>query len=311
MNDISGSDKILTADLHRRLGHPMVLLLLTGFIWAGNTIAGRLLVGESSPMATTTFRWLISFLLLSLFVRNDVIAMLPLFRTRALYLFVMGLIGFTGFNAIYYYAAQFTYAVNLGIMQSSTPIFVMLGAALVQKIRVTPGQVVGLIAGIVGVLWVASAGRWEVIRTLDFNRGDVMILAVSALYASYSLGLKHRPETISGIGFFAAMAAVAVLTSLPLLALEMAQGTFKWPTLKGWIIIAWVGIFPSLLAQIWYIRAIAALGPTRSGFIFNLIPVFAALQAVVLLGEPFGWHHAIGLTLVLGGIAWAEKHKGH
>ncbi len=295
--------------LLQRLAHPMVLLLLTGFIWAANTVAGRLLVGEASPMAITTLRWLISFASLSLFVRADVRSMLPLLTQRPLYLLVMGIIGFTAFNAVYYYAARFTYAVNLGIMQASTPIFVMLGAALVQKIPVTWGQIIGVVAGIVGVVWVASGGRMETLLGLDFNRGDVMILLVSALYAGYSLGLKHRPEGISGIGFFSAMALVAVLTSLPLLALEIAVGAFQWPTLKGWLIIAWVGLFPSLIAQVFYIKAIAALGPTRSGFIFNLIPVFAAIQAVVILGEPFGAHHAIGLALVLGGIAWAEKHK--
>lgn len=295
--------------LLQRIGHPMVLLLLTGFIWAGNTVAGRLLVGEASPMAVTTLRWLISFACLSLFARKDVMSMLPLLRQRPFYLLAMGISGFTAFNAIYYYAAKFTYAVNLGIMQSSTPIFVMLGAALVQKLTVSWGQVAGLIAGIIGVVWVASGGQMETLIALDFNRGDVMIFLVSALYAGYSLGLRHRPEGISGIGFFSAMALVAVLTSLPLLALEVAYGAFQWPTLKGWLIIAWVGLFPSLIAQVFYIRSIAALGATRSGFIFNLIPVFAAIQAVVLLGEPFGWHQAIGLVLVLGGIAWAERHK--
>ena len=51
------------------------------------------------------------------------------------------------------------------------------------------------------------------------------------------------------------------------------------------------------------------VGAARAGFLFNAIPVFAAVMAVAILGEPFGWHHAIGLVLVLGGIAWAERHK--
>jgi drug/metabolite transporter (DMT)-like permease len=291
------------------MARPFLLLCLTALAWAGNTIAGRLAVGEVSPMALTTLRWVISFLLMSLFVRADVARALPLFRTRPLYLLVMGFIGFTGFNAIYYIAAHHTSAVNLGIMQASTPLFVMAGAVLLGQGRISAGQLAGLVAGTLGVVIVVSTGRLDVLRQLNFNIGDLMLIFISAMYAAYSLGLKHRPAGASGLSFFAAMALVAALTSLPLLAAEAAAGHLKWPTPKGWAIIAYVAVFPSLLAQVWYIRAIEAIGAARAGFIFNVIPIFAALLAVALLGEPLGWHHAVGLALVLGGIAVAERYR--
>ncbi len=288
---------------------PFLLLTLTALAWAGNTIAGRLAVGHVSPMVLVTLRWVISFALMSLFVRADVVGIAPLFRERPLYLTVMGFIGFTGFNAIYYIAAHHTSALNLGIMQSSTPLFVMAGAVMLGQSRVTLGQIVGLALGIIGVMVVVSTGRLSVLANLAFNQGDLMLIFVSAMYAAYSLGLKHRPQGVSGLTFFAAMALVAALTSLPLLAWEMASGTARWPSMQGWLVIAYVAVFPSLLAQIWYIRGVTALGAARSGFIFNVVPVFAAIMAVLMLGEPLGWYHAFGLALVLGGIAWAERHK--
>ena len=291
------------------LKNPYILLTLTTIFWAGNTIAGRLAIGHVSPMGMTCFRWLISFALMSVFIRGEVAQVPALLRQKPVYIIIMGFIGFTGFNAVYYIAAHHTYAVNLGIMQSSTPIFVMLGAALFHHARITAGQVAGLVAGMVGVAVVASTGKLSVLLELDFNRGDVMVLLVSIMYAAYSLGLRHRPAEWSGLAFFAAMAFVAAVTSLPLLAWEMMRGEFIWPTAKGWAVIAYVSVFPSLLAQIWYIRGISMVGAARAGFLFNAIPVFAAVMAVAILGEPFGWHHAIGLVLVLGGIAWAERHK--
>ncbi|HRK25014.1 MAG TPA: DMT family transporter [Beijerinckiaceae bacterium] len=293
--------------ISRLLTNPFLLLTLTALAWAGNTIAGRLAVGEVSPMVLTTLRWVISFTLMGLFVRADVARALPLFRQRPLYLTLMGIIGFTGFNAIYYVAAHYTSAANLGIMQSSTPLFVMIGAVLLGQSQVNLAQVIGLAIGLAGVLIVVTTGRWEVLHNLAFNIGDLLLILISAMYAGYSLGLRHRPQGVPGLTFFAAMALVAAITSLPPLIGEIVAGKAIWPTQRGWLIVAYVAVLPSLLAQVWYIRGVAALGAARSGYIFYAIPVFASVMAVVFLGEPFGWYHAAGLVLVLGGIAFAER----
>lgn len=293
----------------RPLANPYFLLTMTTIFWAGNTIAGRLAIGNVSPMFLTAIRWFLAFSLLAIFYPDIARRAPAMLRERPLYVIIMGIIGFTGFNAIYYIAAHYTYAVNLGIMQASTPIFVMLGAGLFQGARITGGQIAGLLAGLVGVLIVASTGKLSVLMNLDFNRGDLMVLGVSAVYAMYSLGLRYKPKEWEGLALFAAMAMVAAITSLPLLAAEVALGKFFWPTLQGWGVIAFVAVFPSLLAQIWYIKGVQMVGAARAGFLFNAIPVFAAVMSIIILGEPFGWYHAVGLALVIGGIAWAERHK--
>lgn len=260
-------------------------------------------------MAVTALRWIVSFALMSLFVRAEVREIPALLRRRPYYLLAMGVLGFTGFNAIYYYAAHSTTAINLGIMQAATPLFVLTGAALFHGARASPALIAGILAGVVGVIVVVSGGRLETLAALAFNQGDMLIILVGLMYAIYSLGIRDRPQDVSPITFFAAMAFIAAVTSLPLVAVEMALGAFQAPTLKGWAVIAWVAVFPSLLGQIWYIRTVATIGASRAGFIFNMIPIFAAILAVALLGEDFGWHHAIGLALVLGGIAFAERYK--
>lgn len=293
----------------RLFANPYVILTLTTLFWAGNTVAARLAVGHVSPMGLTTFRWLFAYTLMVIFLPKEVAQSFRMLREKPLYLIVMGFVGFTGFNAVYYAAAHHTTAVNIGIMQQSIPVFVMLGAFLIYKARITLGQVTGLVAGIIGVVIVASTGKWSVLRELDFNRGDLMILFIGAVYAGYSLNVRRRPPEWKPFAFFAAMAFVAAVTSLPLLIWEISQGAFITPTAKGWAVIAYVAVCPSLLAQIWYIKGIEMIGAARSGFLFNAIPVFAAVMAVAILGEPFGWYHAVGLTLVIGGIAWAERHR--
>jgi drug/metabolite transporter (DMT)-like permease len=134
------------------------------------------------------------------------------------------------------------------------------------------------------------------------------MLIACLFYAGYTLGLRHRPA-VPGLVFFAAMAVVAFVSSLPLIGLEMAQGAAQFPTPKGWLILLYVAMMPSLLSQIFYIRGVELIGPARAGLFVNLVPVFGALLAVVLLGEPFALYHALGLVLVLGGIWLAERRR--
>jgi drug/metabolite transporter (DMT)-like permease len=172
--------------------------------------------------------------------------------------------------------------------------------------RIRALQATGMLVTLIGVAAVASKGDLEVLRSLALNVGDVWMLIACALYAGYTLGLRNRPS-MPGFVFFTALAVVAFLTSLPLLLLEIASGTVQWPTARGFAVLFYVGLFPSLIAQIFYMRGVELIGPGRAGLFVNLVPVFGALLAVLLLGEPFALYHAAGLVLVLGGIALAER----
>ena len=117
-----------------------------------------------------------------------------------------------------------------------------------------------------------------------------------------------RPK-VSALAFFAAMAIAAFVTSLPPLAVEWATGHAVWPGLEGWAMVAFVGLGPSLLAQLFFMRGVELIGPNRAGLFVNLVPIFGAILAVLLVGEPFGAVQAVALALVLGGIACAERLK--
>ncbi len=288
-------------------GQAYLLLALTALMWGGNAIAGRLAVGEVSPMALTCLRWVIVVAVLLPLLGRQVVTEWPGIRSRWLFTFFMGAFGFTAFNALFYAAAHHTSAVNLTIFQGAIPVLVLLGMALFFGARVIPLQVLGMIVTILGVVLVSVKADLEVLRTLALNIGDVWMLIACLFYAGYTLGLRHRPA-VPGLVFFTAMAVVAFLTSLPLIGLEIAQGTVQWPTPKGWVILLYVGLAPSLVSQVFFIRGVELIGPARAGLFVNLVPVFGALLAVMLLGEPFALYHALGLALVLGGI-WLSERK--
>jgi drug/metabolite transporter (DMT)-like permease len=286
---------------------PMLLLGLTALMWGGNSVAGRLAVGEISPMALVFWRWAIACIPLLIAARPNLKADMEVIRPRWRYVALAGIFGFTAFNALFYIAAHRTSAVNLSILQGLIPGLVVIGAWSFFGIRLRLLQGLGVLVTMAGVVVIAARGDLATLRTLDFNLGDVMMIVATVLYAVYILLLRQRPA-VSSIGLFAAMAVVAFVTSAPLLAIEIAEGAFFWPSAKGVAVLAYVALFPSLIAQIFLIRGVQLIGPSRAGVFVNLVPIFGALLAVALLGEHFALYHAASLCLVLGGL-WLAEHS--
>ena len=284
------------------------LLIVTTWCWGLNAIISRLAVGEISPMQLVTFRWLGVVLLLLVFARRQIIIDWPVLRRHLPFLFLMGSCGFTAFNALFYVAGHYTGAINIGILQGSIPIFVLLGSLLILRHPISAIQGLGVIVTLLGVVIVASRGNLDELAVLAVNRGDLLMLIACFFYAAYSIGLTRRPS-VSALALFAIMATVAWLVSLPLVAFETWQQGWSAPSPTGWFLVMLVTLLPSFVAQISFIHGVALIGPGRAGVFVNLVPVFASIMAVIFLQEVFELYHALALTLVLGGIWLSEIGK--
>ncbi|WP_192913739.1 DMT family transporter [Roseibium sediminis] len=292
----------------RLYGNAILLLTLTTLFWGGNAVAGRLAIGEVSPMVIVTLRWWIVGCVLGISLWPRIRAEWPMMRPYFGRMILMAGFGFIAFNSLFYVAAYTTTAVNIGIIQGSIPILVLIGSVFLFKTPASLAQVLGILTTLLGVALVASHGDLRVLLTLTVNPGDGIMLFACLLYSGYTLALRKRPQ-VSGLVFFAVLAMIAAVTSLPALAYEIANGTARLPTQKGWMIVMFISLFPSCLAQIFFMRGVELIGPARAGIFVNLVPIFAPILAVLVLGEPFKWHHAAGLALVLGGIYLSERKK--
>ncbi len=291
----------------RVFGNAIIMLVLTTLFWGGNTIAGQLAVGRVSPMVVVFLRWLIVSVLLTVTLLPRIKQEWPIMRPHLGKLCLMALFGFTGFNMLFYMAAHYTTAVNLGILQGSMPIFVLIGSVLLLGAQVRLLQVVGIVATLAGVALVAAQGSLETLLSLSINPGDGLMLIASFFYAGYTITLRNRPQ-VSGLVFFAVLSVMAAVISVPGLIYEIATDTAQWPTPTGWLVTLYIALFPSCLAQIFFIRGVELVGPARAGVFLNLVPIFAAALGILILGEPFRLHHALALVLVLGGI-WLSERK--
>ncbi len=296
----------MTSLSQRAWANAYLLLTMTTLMWGGNAVASRLAVGHISPMALTSLRWVFVCAVLPLLLRRELKEYRPLLMAHRWRIIALGTIGFTTFNALMYLAAYSTTAINIGILQGAIPVFVLIGAFLVYRTPIGWMQALGVAVTILGVVVTASRGDYHLLSTLSFVPGDLWMIIACVFYAGYTVGLRSRPA-MPGLVFFTALAIVACVASLPLLGLEIWMGRIVWPTTLGWLILAFVVIGPSLLSQLFFMRAVELIGPGRAGVFVNLVPVFAPLLAVLILGEEIALYHGLALALVLGGIWIAER----
>ncbi len=289
--------------------NPTLMLVLTTLIWAGHSIVGRLAVGQIGPMTLTCLRWAVALIPILLAARPALRRDWPILRANWRYMAVMGALGYTVFNALFYVAAHRTSALNLSIIQGAIPALVLIGARVFLGARFTALQALGALTTMAGVAAIAAQGALSRLMTFSFNDGDVMIFIAAVLYAGYTIGLRERPR-VSGLSLLAGMALAAFLTSVPLMIWEIASGGFLWPTAAGLATLVYVALGPAFLSQIFFMRGVELIGPGRAGVFVNLVPAFGAIMAVLILGEPFAAYHVVALMLVVGGIAIAQRGSG-
>lgn len=282
-----------------------MLLALTTLFWAGNSIGGKLAVGHVSPMVIVTLRWVSVAVALYLFNRQRIAADWAVARSRMPYLLLMGTLGFTVFSVAIYYALVYTTALNASILQGSMPLFVFAVSYMLFSSRIVRAQAIGFTLSFLGVIVVAAQGRFGNLLALNVNPGDALMLVAIVAYAIYTGGLRSKP-TMHWASLMFLLCLGASLTSLPLLALEMQQGAMLLPDTRGWLIVLYIVIFPTLLSQIFFIRAVELIGPNRAGLFINLLPVWGTLLAIIVLGETFHAYHGAALAMILAGIGLAE-----
>ena len=288
------------------LTNPHFLLTLTSIFWAFNTIAGRAAVGEVSPLLIVSLRWLFVSIILTFLCRNQLKEIWTILSKRIKWLIIMGLFGFTGFNSAYYIAAHDTIAINLGLVQGTMPAFIIIIAWVWLKDKINLTQFLGVLITFIAVLIVVSAGNLTILLNLELKKGDIVMIFACTLYAVYAVGLRKKPQ-IGALPLLTFFAYVAFVGSLPGLIYETYSNQLIIPGLKGCIILGVIIIFPSFLAQIFFMKGVEKIGPARSGLYTNLVPVFSSILAVFLLRESFQFYHFLSLSMIFAGIYLFEN----
>jgi drug/metabolite transporter (DMT)-like permease len=295
--------------IFRRLYNaPYLLLGLTMLFWAGNINVGRYAAGHVPPIALGTLRWIGATLILLPFALPYLRADWPVIRKHAVMITLLSLLSISAYNTLTYYGLQYTEAINAVILQSTGSLVLVGFTFLLFGERLGPLQLFGMLLSLAGVAVVVSRGDWDTFLHYRLNVGDFILLAAIASYSLYSALLKKRPP-LHPMSFVALTMGWGSILLLPFLAAEIAGGRSVPLDVKSALIIAYVVIFPSLLAHFFFFRGVELIGANRAAPLMYLIPVLATALAIAFLGEQLHAFHIAGFLLVIGGVLIATRSQ--
>ena len=288
---------------------PYLLLVLTILFWAGNFNLARAIHADVPPLGLSFWRWAVAALILLPFAWGSMRAALPLAREHWRLVLALAVLGIAGFNSLVYVGLQTTTATNGVLLQSVTPITMILLAGLVLHEKSTLAQWAGIGVSLVGVLVIITKADWQVLQQLAFNRGDMWIVLATLDWSLYTVLLRKLPQGLRGMPILGFSITLGALAILPLYVYESVTFQTMPVTAVSVASIAYVAVFPSLLSYMFWNHATQKLGVNRTGQFSHLMPVFGILLATLLLGERLQLYHALGMLLVAAGLVLTNKFK--
>jgi drug/metabolite transporter (DMT)-like permease len=287
-------------------GNAYLVLALASLCWSGNHIMGRAIAGQVPPVAIATLRWLLAAAVLWPFVRHELVRDWPLVRKQPGIIVFLALIGGALFGTLQFVGLQYTTALNVSVMNSLTPVLIVMASAVMFADRMGRLQLVGIGVSLTGVFVIITRLDASVISGLAFNRGDLIILLNQAIWAVYAACLRQRPP-IQSLSFMFLFSLISGVAMLPVFAWETTTGYVLQPTLLTVAAIAFVTLFSTIGGFVLWTRGVELIGPNRAGVFLHLIPVYSALLTGVLLGEPLMGYHVLGFALILSGVWFAAR----
>ncbi|UZE48193.1 DMT family transporter [Rhodopseudomonas sp. P2A-2r] len=288
------------------LNQPYLLLSLTSLFWAGNAIVGRAAAGHIPPFTLSFFRWGLAALILLPFGWRAMRQDWPVIRRQFGFMIFLSLISIGLFNSLQYWGLEYTTALNSLLLQSSGPLFVAIWSLLILRVRLTIAQACGIALSMIGVLVILLRGDLAALTAIELNKGDLLFLLAMAIFGLYAVLTLKRPA-IQQLSFLTFTFACGALCLVPPFIWELFTRPPAEINAGNLLSLAYVAVFPSVLAYTFYNRGIALIGANRSAPFFHLIPVFGSAMAIFFLGETMHLFHIVGYALVLCGIVVAAR----
>ena len=288
-------------------------LTLATILWAGNAIAGRVLVGSISPISLSAVRWGLAALILLPLGWKVFKPSSALWQNKGRFL-VLGLLGVGSYNVLLYLALQTSTAINVTLIGASMPIWMLFIGAVFYKVRPTLLQMVGAVVSLVGVTIVLTRGEPTSLLSMEVVMGDLLIMLATILWAFYSWMISRPGESTERqwpwAEFLMAQVLIGFMWTMLFEGAEIATG-HAFIDLNYWTgaLIVFVAIGPSLIAYRCWGLGVNGAGPTVAAFFANLIPLFTALLSAAILGDPPQLFHGLAFALIVIGILVSSTAK--
>ena len=306
MSDTASRDRTLAGPPSRGDLLAYGLLLVAPLMMSSNVVIGRAAAEVMPPVGLAFWRWSLALVLMLPLAGAGLWRHRHVLRRQWALLLVLGALGMGVCGAFVYVGLQTTTATNAGLIYAASPALILAIGALFRGETVRPRQVAGIVLAIAGVAAILARGDIAALLALRFTIGDFWVLGATIAWAVYSVLLKRQSLLMPTFVLFAAIAAAGVLCLAPFYVAETLAGQPVVWTPEALLSVAGVAVFASVLAYSSYQKGVTLIGPARAGPFMYLMPAYAAVLAMLFLGERLALFHLVGFALILGGVALAS-----
>jgi drug/metabolite transporter (DMT)-like permease len=284
-----------------------LLLFIQPIFMASNLVVARGGVEFVPPISLAFWRWTIVFIILLPFTYLSLKKNYKIIQKEYKKLFFLGAMGCGVCGAFPFLAGQTTTVANMGIIYTSSPIFIILISALFFKEKITLTKVIGLVACLIGVFAIIIKGDLELLINLKFTIGDLWMLAAAIGWALYSIYLFYWKTELEIFQRFTLVAFFGAVSLFPFYVGEEIyfQRTVFNNEFYLWTIFA--AVSPGIIAFTLYTLAQKQLGASLTGFTLYIFTVYAAIYGYILFDEQLENYHYLGTVLVFFGVYLAKK----
>jgi drug/metabolite transporter (DMT)-like permease len=284
---------------------PWALLVAANLFWAGNIVLARGLAGHVPPIALAYWRWTGAFVFAVGFAWPRLKTDLPVMLRHWRMMLVLSATGIASYNTLSYIGLNSTTALNVLLLQSASPLIIIVWAYLLFRETPTPRQTLGVLVSLAGVAAIAAHGSLQVLAHLQLNRGDLWVLLALLIYGFYCVTLRKRPA-VHPLSFLVVAMGVGSVMMLPLMLGEFVSGARIDGGMPSYLAIAYTAVLPSFVAYLFFNRGVELAGSGPAGQSMHLMPLFGSVLAVLFLREQFEIYHAIGIAMIATGIGLAS-----
>lgn len=286
---------------------PYLLLAAAALFWGGNFVVGRAMSADIPPLALNFWRWFGALIILFPFTCGGLWRRRRIVMENWRILLALGVTGVGAFHSFVYIALISTTAVNGALFLATIPALIPAISFVLDREVLHWRQLLGIAASLLGVVTIISRADLGALMALSFNEGDLLMLIAAPFWALYSVLLKRRPAALPPMTLLITIMCIGVVLLAPVYLWELNTiGGFAI-TVESVGSIAYLAVFASVIAYIFWNRGVSQVGASRAGPFMHLVPVFAAAMAVIFLGEALHLYHLIGVALIACGLMLANK----
>ena len=220
---------------------------------------------------------------------------------------ILGITSITIFNSAVYYSLYYMQVISGVLMISTIPVWIMFISSILGIEKTNKFQIVGVILSLIGVLFIITKSNLNLIKNLDFNKGDLIMASGMFAWALYSALLKKKSYEISQITLLEVVIIIGLLFLVPIYILEMNLGNPLVLNKPFVLTLSYVVLFPGLASFFFWIKGISIIGANRAGVFLHLMPIFGSLMAIILFNEKFMFYHLLGAIFIVAGITLSNK----